>query len=187
MTRLFVALDVPPAVRRPLDAAVEPLRGQHRDLAWTPAVNWHLTLAFLGHVDVPPDQVLAVLSPVAAGCGPIGLALAPAGRFGQRVLWMGVDDRPQGTVTRLGGAAQEALTEAAIPVDDRPVHPHLTLARARGRGRSGSRVRQQLVDAVPQVAASWSADELLLMRSVPTGRRQPNRYDPVGRLPLGAG
>ncbi len=185
--RLFVALDVPPAVRRALDTAVEPLRVQHRDLAWTPAANWHLTLAFLGHVEVPPDHALAVLAPVAAERQPIGLALASAGRFGQRVLWVGIDDLPEGTVTRLGEAVQNALTEAGIPVDERAVHPHLTLARARGRGRSASRVGQRVVDAVPRVETSWSADEMLLMRSVPTGRGQPNLYDPVGRLPLRAG
>ncbi len=181
--RLFVALEVADAVRDRLDAAIAPLRSRHPGLAWTSAEGWHLTLAFLGEVVAEPGDIATLLAPVvAAAPAGIRLMLAPAGRFGRRVLWMGVHDEPIGAVAALGAAAQQALAEAHLPVALKEVRPHLTLARARS---GGAGVPPPLVAATPSVPAAWTARELLLMRSVPGGQHRPNRYEPLVRLPLG--
>lgn len=181
--RLFAALEVPPSVRERLDAAVAPLRERHPGLAWSSRDGWHLTVAFLGEVLTPPADVAAVLAPVAAGAPAlIRLALVAAGRFGRRVLWVGVRDEPAGAVAALGAAAQQALAEADLPVDFKEVRPHLTLARARRRGAD---VSATLVAAMPTVEGAWAARELLLIRSVSGGHRRPSRYEPLVRLPLG--
>ncbi len=181
--RLFVALEVADAVRESLDAAVAPLRSRHPGLAWTSAEGWHLTLSFLGEVAADPGDVAAVLAPVVAAAPPgIRLTLAQPGRFGRRVLWMGISDEPIGAVTALGAAAQQALAEAHLPVDRKEVRPHLTLARARS---GGAGIPPPLVAALPSVQADWTARELLLVRSVPGGHRRPNRYESLVRLPLG--
>ncbi|MDP9022053.1 MAG: RNA 2',3'-cyclic phosphodiesterase [Actinomycetota bacterium] len=184
--RLFVALTVPEEVAEPLDAALRPLRDARDDLAWTPAANWHVTLAFLGQVARDPAEVVDALRPVAAAAPPaIGLQLAAAGRFGRRVLWVAITDQPAGAVAELGRSAQAALAAADLPVDDKDVHPHLTLARARGR-RSAGVVDARLVAAVPEVSGMWSAHELVVVESVRAGRGRPNRYDSLARVPLGA-
>lgn len=180
--RLFVALEVPEAVREPLDAAVAPLRERHTDLAWTPPDGWHLTVAFLGEVFSEPEDIATVLAPVvAAAPAGIRLTLAKPGHFGRRVLWVGVRDEPLGAVAALGAAAQQALAEADLPVDLKEVRPHLTIAHARARGTG---VPAPLATAVPTVQADWTARELLLIRSAPGGHRRPNRYEPLVRLPL---
>ncbi len=181
--RLFAALEVPAAVRERLDAAVAPLRERHPGLAWSSRDGWHLTVAFLGEVVAPPEDVAAVLAPVAAGApAMIRLVLVTPGRFGRRVLWVGVRDEPAGAVAALGAAAQQALAEADLPVDFKEVRPHLTIARAR---RRASDVSATLVAAIPTVEGAWTACELLLMRSVPGGHRRPSRHEPLARLPLG--
>lgn len=181
--RLFVALEVPDAVRQCLDATVAPLRSRHPGLAWTSAEGWHLTLAFLGEVAAEPGDIAAVLAPVVESAPRgIRLTLAQAGRFGRRVVWMGVRDEPAGAVVALGEAAQQALAEAHLPVDRKAVRPHLTLARARSGGPG---IPPPLVAAMPSVQAHWTARELLLMRSVPGGHRRANRYEPLVRLSLG--
>lgn len=182
--RLFLALEVPEPVRERLDAAVAPLRDRHPELTWTTAHGWHLTVAFLGRVAVPPEEVAAVLAPVVAEAPrDIRLTLGPAGRFGRRVLWVGVQDEPVGAVAALGAAAQQSLAGADLPVDLKEVRPHLTLARARGRGAA---VTAALAVAMPTVESTWTARDLVLVRSVPSGHHRPNRYEPITRLPLDA-
>ncbi len=188
--RLFAALEVPGAVREPLDRAVAPLRegrGEGRsDLKWTPDHQWHLTVAFLGSVSEEqlPAAVGALGSAAASAPAEIELSLAGGGRFGKRVLWVGVDDRPEGAVALLGTAARGALNDAGLPVDEKEVHPHLTLTRS--RGRRGPGIDEGLVEAVPQLDAAWTVDELVLFSSIRQGHGQPNRYEAIDRFPLGA-
>lgn len=195
--KLFTALEVPESVSATLDAAVRPLREEHDALRWTPAHQWHLTLAYVGHADMEDlgpgqdgqdqglDRLARVLRPAtSAGPDRIDLRLATAGRFGSRVLWTGVEDEPDGTVTALGERLQEALDASAFPVDTKDVHPHLTLARSR---RGGPNVTDALVDAVPDVDASWSVHECVVFESVRQGHGEPNRYEVRLRLPFDGG
>lgn len=178
--RLFVALDVPDEVVERLAAAVAPVRARHPDLNWSATSSWHVTLAFLGEVEEGRlGEVVRVVGPVAGEGRRIDLRLGDAGRFGRRVCWLGVVDDPAGEVALLGGRLQAALGEARLPVDAKPVHPHVTLARARGRRGV---LPRHLVDDVPRVAGRWTADEVVLYRSH-LGDGAP-RYEPLHRFPL---
>lgn len=177
--RLFVALPIPARVRATVAAATAGLPKTHGGLRWTRPEGWHLTVAFLGEVDnFRVDEVAGILTSVASGHGPVGLSLGAPGRFGRRVLWVGVDDDPPGTVTDLGDDVQAALAGADLPVKQQPVHAHLTLARA---GRAP--VRNEVVAAVRVPDGRWVADEVVLWRSRLGGGR-PARYEEVASAAL---
>lgn len=183
MARLFVALPVPDHVRLLAHAAAAPAADLAPELTWTRPEGWHVTLAFVG--EVPDEQATAVRDAVAAavdGSGPIELALDAAGRFGSRVLWVGVRDDPAGAVRTLGWRVQRRMAEAGLDVQRRPVHPHLTLARG-SRGRR--EVDDAVVAAVAPVTARWEVDAVELVRSI--RGRGPARYEPVASWPLVAG
>jgi RNA 2',3'-cyclic 3'-phosphodiesterase len=159
--RLFVALVPPASALGELDGAVAPVRAAHPDLRWTPAVQWHLTLAFLGEVDegVLPDLTTR-LARAAHRHPPAALELHGSGRFGDRVLWTRVRGGVDG-VRRLAASVTAAARRCGIPVDERPYRPHLTLAR----GRPPTDLRPA-VDVLGGFAgSSWTADELHLVRS----------------------
>lgn len=182
--RSFVALEVPPAVRMTVERAVDPLRRRRDGLRWTPAEQWHITVAFIGSVESPPSEIAHMLGgPAAAAPETIHLSIGGPGRFGRRVLWLEVTDRPRGAVAALGASVQEALSGAGIPVDAREVHPHLTLARTGRGGRA--RIDAATVEAVPGIDASWEIDDLVLYASVQQGHGRPNRYEVQARVPLG--
>lgn len=177
--RLFVALPVPDDVREALARVVEPVRRDRGGLRWTRPEGWHLTVAFLGEVDeARVGEVTQVLAAVAAQHAPVVLSLDGPGRFGKRVLWVGVDDVPTGAVAALGAVLQQQLAAAGLPVQQREVHAHLTLARA---GRAP--VDHDTTTAVEVPDRRWTAAELVLVRSRLGGG--PARYEELASAPLG--
>jgi len=94
------------------------------------AENLHLTLAFLGHTpDERLDEVVAAATEAAALVSPFTLSFDRAGRFPERgrprVVWLGIE----AGVLELGVGVYAGLRTRGLRFDDRPLAPHLTLAR----------------------------------------------------------
>ncbi|MDH6706441.1 2'-5' RNA ligase [Kitasatospora sp. MAA19] len=177
--RLFVAVLPPVHVLQGLSDAVAPVRGLPGAdrLRWTTVEGWHLTLAFLGAV--APErlpELEADLAAVAEVHPAHRLRVSGAGRFGDRVLWAGLEGQTW-ALRRLAEAVGDATAELTGELDTFTFHPHLTLARAgssRGRRRAAQRVAAAELEALAAALAEyrgpmWEATELHLMRSEPDG------------------
>jgi RNA 2',3'-cyclic 3'-phosphodiesterase len=184
--RLFFAVPVPGAAREPLEAALprlEPLLGAARI---APPGGWHLTLAFLGQVQPElADEVVRVGEAAVAGVPPARLRLEGAGTFPggrrARVLWAGVGGDAE-VLVRLAAALAAACRAAGLRSEDRPLHPHLTLARF----STPAPVPREALDLVAEAAAAgppWEARELACYRSTLGGPRGA-RYRVVREFPL---
>ncbi|MEE1789075.1 RNA 2',3'-cyclic phosphodiesterase [Streptomyces sp. SP17BM10] len=173
--RLFVAVLPPVEALQGLSDAVAPVRGLPGAdrLRWTTVEGWHLTLAFLGQV--PEDrlpELETALAAVAEAHPAHELRLAGAGRFGDRVLWVGVEGQAW-ALRRLAEAVNEATADITGEVDAFAFHPHLTLARAgssRGHRRAVQRVAAAELEGLVAALADyrgprWEAAELHLMKS----------------------
>jgi len=178
--RLFVALDAPSVVVQDLASAVQAVSTDRPWLRWVPAERWHLTLAFLGQVDAGRVDPLCVrLARAAARHQPLTLQLAGAGRFGSRVLWIGLRGAVA-DVGRLANSVAAGSRRVGIAVEDRPYRPHLTVARG----------RDPRTDLRPAVAAladyagpTWTAAEVHLVRS---HLGAAVRYERLASFPLGS-
>jgi RNA 2',3'-cyclic 3'-phosphodiesterase len=175
--RLFVALELPPAVRSALasfrDAAAEPS-------VWRPVAEdaLHLTLAFLGRR--PADDVPAIERVLHAAAGPAprlalaGAVLLPPRRA--RVLCAALDD-PDGTLGELQARVSDGLAAAGVYVPEkRPFRAHATVARLRPRERA-----PRTVSATPE-PLEFHGESLTLFES----RLHPHgaRYEPLSRVSL---
>lgn len=184
--RLFVAVHPPPRALDEVAAAVDAVRASAPPgLRWTRPDQWHLTVAFLGPVplDTVP-KVQAELAHVAGRHGPASLRIAGAGRFGDRVLWVGIcDGESAGGVTslrNLAGATARRVSRTGLQVEDR-FKAHLTLARARERADL-----RPLVEALRDLAGTpWMATELCLVRSrLGAGPDRGSAYSTIMAWPL---
>ena len=120
-----------------------------------------------------------------AGVPPARLRLEGAGTFPPgrraRVLWAGIGGDAE-VLVRLAAALTDACRAAGLRAEDRPLHPHLTLARF----SKPAPVPQEAIDLVAGAAAaspSWEARELACYRSTLGGPRGA-RYRVVREFPL---
>jgi 2'-5' RNA ligase len=158
--RLFVAVDLPPAVVR---AAVEigsDLPGAH----WSNPDQLHLTLRFMAAVPEGELEALSArLSTVEVPAFNVrlaGLGVFPPGRKPPRVLWAGVEPAP-------AVQALKAAIDAALGPDEesaaRGFHPHLTLARF--RTPPGPALAPYLAAHRHLTSEEWTVAEIVLYRS----------------------
>lgn len=129
MHRLFVAIRPPEATRYLLVDAMD----VGTDFRWQNDEQLHLTLRFVGEVDRPLANDLADgLGRIRAA--PLELRIAGLGRFEQRnsgTLWAGVEPKPP--LAALAAKVERICQSIGLEPERRTFHPHITLARWKGR------------------------------------------------------
>ena len=129
--RVFVALDVPEAVRAALAALSAQLKKICTTARWVHLEGVHVTLKFIG--EVSPEQLERIRQ--ALGQLPsfdsirlrfAGLGFFPSARR-PRVFWAGAEPGPH--LAELVAAIEMRLEPLGIAPEKRAFHPHLTLAR----------------------------------------------------------
>jgi 2'-5' RNA ligase len=139
---------------------------------WTSESNLHLTLRFFGSVE--EDQVVAIakqLQQVAVASKPFSVAPASVGCFPNtsrpRIFWLGLLGATDALV-ELESQIRTATAEFGRPPEDRPFHPHLTLARLK---QPTCQDRDHLAELIrkptPIEVADWPIHEVELIRSQP--------------------
>lgn len=152
MPRLFVAVWPPDEV---LDLIGGLPRPAVEGLRWTTRDQWHVTLRFLGSVELEP--AVSALRPVSASVGPTTAVLGPeTGRFGKGILHV-----PVSGLEDVAKAVVRATEKVGKPPEPRPFQGHLTIARARDRRRG---VDLRPLAGTP-IAAEWPVTEVCLVES----------------------
>ena len=137
--RIFIALGVPETVAAVLGDNAARLASQDKDgrVRWMGEENYHVTLAFLGDIDEPLVDDLAIeLENVLAGFGEVqirveSLALFPFGRRPRLIAAM-IEASEQ--LQELQQKIVRAVRRLSIPLEKRRFHPHVTLGRLRAGG-----------------------------------------------------
>jgi RNA 2',3'-cyclic 3'-phosphodiesterase len=178
--RLFIGIPMAPEVASQLGAVRARLEGHVGGLRWSAPEAWHITLQFLGATT--PSQYDCVVSHLGAiKAGPAPVKLEGLGFFERSgVFFAGVDLSPE--LIALQKSVVSATSQCGVQPEDRPYHPHITLARNRGH-ENGVRALKPRVGPPPEFAG-FVADEFLLYESFPDS--QGSRYEVRARFKLGA-
>ena len=183
--RLFVALEPPVHVVEHLDDFLDVRRDAGGAPRWSPADQWHVTLAFMGAAPerVAEDLVEGV-GAVAARTTPVPLALAGGGCFPDvsraRVLFAGVSGGD--ALAPVAASVRAACSVVGAGPSGGPFRPHITLARF---GRPADATRWvRVMDAY--AGPPWTATELTVVAShLPRTPGHRPRHEVLARLPLG--
>jgi 2'-5' RNA ligase len=129
--RLFVALEIPSAVRENLAELLKALRAVSPQTRWVRPENLHVTLKFIG--EVPEAKLAAIRTPLSqvrsdqrVSLDFRGLGFFPNEKH-PRVFWAGIEASPN--LKSLAADIEKAAETLGIPREQRAFSPHLTLAR----------------------------------------------------------
>jgi RNA 2',3'-cyclic 3'-phosphodiesterase len=134
--RLFVALEIPSAVRDNLAAMIRDLRLLAPQLKLVRAENLHVTLKFIG--ETPEEKLGAIRGALSSiqSKRSVHLCFRGLGFFPNEkrpsVLWAGTE--ASANLVALAGDVDRVLEAVGIPRERRAFTPHLTLARLKDSG-----------------------------------------------------
>ena len=175
MHRLFVAIRPPEPIR---DCLID-VMDDGADFRWQSDDQLHLTLRFIGEVERPLANELAVaLEAVRAPA--FELRLSGLGSFDRRsggVLWAGVE--PAEPVRALAARIERVCQAAGLPPERRAFHPHITLARWKG---PRSREARAFLDGRPLTSDPFPVQAFILYESRLS--RHGAHYEEVKRFVL---
>ncbi len=176
--RLFVALDLPPAIVSAMTQWGSTAFGDHPALRIVRPESLHVTLVFLGYQyerDVERIAEVAFAEPLA----PVELQaeqVQPVPRGRPRLFALGLADRAGALGSWQAGLAERLHAARLYEPEKRPFWAHVTIARAK-RGKPARGVA--VPDLPPDLAAPFTAGELTLYRS--TLRPQGAVYEPLAK------
>jgi RNA 2',3'-cyclic 3'-phosphodiesterase len=187
--RVFLAIEVPDAVREALTGPLEALQPLHDSIRINPTERMHLTLHFLGHLPRPVvEQLQRALAAVVVSHHRFRLVAQGVGAFPTiarpRVLWAGITGADLSRLNALQAELGDALRTAGLTVEGERFHPHLTLGRVRRPLKGPERT------LLREWSARWDAatfgdvpvDQVRLMRSQLGGG--PPRYTTLATFDL---
>lgn len=129
MHRLFVAIRPPEPIRDLLIDAMD----DSPEFRWQDEEQLHLTLRFIGEVERPvADDLADALGRIRARR--FELRVTGVGQFEQRnsgALWAGIG--PKDPLAALVAKVDRACVTLGLEPERRAYHPHITLARWKGR------------------------------------------------------
>jgi 2'-5' RNA ligase len=153
---------------------------------WVQARNVHITLHFLGNVELPRVGQLTQLLTRGLQEPMFRAVTGSPGRFPPsgppKVLWLGLS----AGVNELGRIYSELagpIKQVGLPIEDRLFTPHLTFARGRDRERSRTR-HVRWPPAIQVQPIEWQVTDVTLMQSDLSGPAP--EYRRVASIPLGA-
>ena len=183
--RLFLAIDPGEECRRHVAGVVDAIRASTSGIRWLRQGNFHLTLSFLGEVDVSRvPEISTAARDVAARHSPFSVSITGAGVFPDwrklRVVWFGLKDA--GALVELG--TDIGAMSAALGFPQRPFRAHLTIGRTTGPLSAEQKVNlSKALASSKEASYQFDVSRVLLMRSTlsPAG----SEYSELASFPLG--
>ncbi len=129
--RLFIAINFNENIKRKLQEIIEGLRKESKKGSFSRIENLHLTLAFLGEIEVERiNNLKVIMDEIEAE--PFQIELSHLGAFNRKgssesIYWCGIKQNK--ILYNVQEKLVAMLKENNFYLDDKPFKPHITLAR----------------------------------------------------------
>jgi len=165
--RVFIAIELPDAVRAQVERLQEKLKESGADVKWVEPQNIHLTLKFIGEVESEKwDTIYAGVTEAMGEQVKFLTSLAGIGAFPSmrrvQVVWIGVFSGA-GESTDLAERIEASLQKRGFEPEKKKFVPHITI----GRVRSFKNVNQlvKLMEEIPFASADFTAEAVKVIQS----------------------
>ncbi|MNO42588.1 2'-5'-RNA ligase [compost metagenome] len=182
--RIFIAVPIPEAVKQNIKSWNREYAEQLHFKKWVHAEDYHVTVQFLGDTEVERiERLKEVLVRGVSDMSPFHLSAAGLGVFGRprqpRVLWGGLE----GDIAALHNLYHRVISaseELGYTPEDRPYHPHITIAR---KYREEEQLDPELIRSLHTEASfgTWMVDRIVIYR---TNLGSQPMYEEIASMPL---
>ena len=178
--RLFVGIPLAPPVIEELSTLTMRIQSKGNGLRWALPESWHITLQFLGNSTL--QQFECVVERLRdLNLRPVAIQPEKLGFFDRAgIFFVGV--RPAPALILLQQQVSAATNPCGFAAETRPYHPHITLARRKGKSGAEDfhKVKARIGDH-PRFS-SFLAPEFVLYESIT--RPAASQYEIRERFPL---
>lgn len=200
IVRTFVAVEVSEPVRRAAAKLIRTLGTTAADVKWVEPQNLHLTVKFLGDVNLKETaRICQAVQKAAAEIKPFELTIGGVGAFPNperpRTIWIGghcedaaadvdtVDANAADGMALLHEKIEQRLAKLGFRKDSRRFQPHLTIGRVRGGGPDLADLAQLIQKNADLPFGKTSVREAVVFSSQMT--REGPAYHPLGHATIG--
>lgn len=133
--RCFIAVDLPGELKKDLARLQAGMRAWRVRVKWVEEKNFHLTLKYLGDVELPLlERIGAGLEKVSLQHHKFDFVVSGLGAYpslrSPRVIWAGVHDKEKG-LHLIREDIESEMVKLGLPAEERKFSPHLTLGRVK--------------------------------------------------------
>ncbi|MGQ9608202.1 MAG: RNA 2',3'-cyclic phosphodiesterase [bacterium] len=133
--RSFIAVELPNEIHDNLQKLQNNLKDSMPDVRWVKYGNIHLTLKFLGDVEVSKiEKISKSIQYVADEFSPFTISLAHIGAFPNfrkpSIIWTGVEEGAE-KIVEIVEHIESSMEKLGFAREKRPFRPHLTIGRVR--------------------------------------------------------
>jgi 2'-5' RNA ligase len=169
VVRAFIAVEISAEVRLRAGRLIARLEATGANVRWVKPEDLHLTLKFLGDVDLRDvPEVCSAVARAAATISPFTLRIAGAGAFPNatkpRTVWLGADEGV-GEMGHLHERLGTSLAEIGFRPEQRRFRPHLTIGRVRSADRGMIALAETLNENRDFVGGVVDVDEVVTFSS----------------------
>jgi 2'-5' RNA ligase len=177
--RIFIALDIPGEVRSGIQEYMSRAGSLAPGAHWARVGGLHVTLKFVGEAsEARVQEMRTALASVKAKPFTVrfeGVRFFPNPRSA-RIFWTGVDGGDE--LRLLAFAIDAALAKLGIARENKPYHPHLTLARSNARPLR--ELQALLTDPPPQFGTMTAREFFLYVSQTQKGGSKYTRLQRFG-------
>lgn len=171
--RLFIGISLPQEIQEKLVFLEDELKKFILRGRWIKKESLHLTLKFLGYCDSDRvGQIDQKIKEVAQSKDVFTFTLQGLGAFPTlkraRVIWVGVGEGA-GQFVDLAESIDSSLEELGFETENRPFHPHITLARLKIPSAIDETHLTKLADQLPQNELKAQSIILFQSKLTPSG------------------
>jgi 2'-5' RNA ligase len=174
--RTFIAVELPKEIHDKLQQLQNDFRTSMPDVRWTKPGNVHLTLKFLGDVQISRiDRITSSLMDIGGRFSLFTMSLAGMGAFPNprkpRIVWVGVE-KGADMLVEITNSIEASMKQLGFPKEKRPFRPHLTVGRIRRLKNPGAMTKALEQSQVGELG-KFAVEKISLIRS---------QLDPAGSI-----
>lgn len=173
MLRTFIAVNLPDEVRDRIGEFQKILQENRGPVKWVRPEGVHITLKFLGNVEVPRiSEISQVLEIILRKYAPFSITVGGVGCFPHpnrpNVLWIGIHEGKE-VLINMAKEIDGALDRLGFPKETRPFSPHVTIGRVGKGGKAQPVVERMFQKGFAPHSFSVQCVDLMKSQLTPQG------------------